>query len=79
MSDEFGPTCEEVAGSLEDWPNCRTADCENKACLAINSALCFPCACVSALLHQVHRNHDYNPNCSGCSLASKCINLKGRP
>lgn len=31
------------AKQLEWWPNCATADCENKSCLSWNSVFCFPC------------------------------------
>lgn len=26
---------------LEEWPNCEVADCEYKACLALNSSKCY--------------------------------------
>jgi hypothetical protein len=75
---EDGPTCEELAGSLDDWPNCRTPDCENKACLSVGSRDCFPCTATQALFHQTARNHDYNPRgCSACAMAAKLLNLKG--
>ncbi|MCU1305153.1 MAG: hypothetical protein JWQ87_5437 [Candidatus Sulfotelmatobacter sp.] len=75
---EDGPTCEELAGTLDEWPNCRTADCENKACLAIKSPMCFPCTAVHALLHQMRRNHEYKPEtCAGCQIAARVVNLKG--
>lgn len=80
MSEEFedGPTCEELAGSLENWPNCKTPDCENNACLSVGSNWCFPCSATSALAHQVRRNHEYKPDtCRGCMLAAKLLNLKG--
>ncbi len=28
--------------NLEDWPNCAIEGCPNKACLALDSHLCFP-------------------------------------
>ena len=36
-------TCADLAEALGDWPNCATPDCENKACLSLNSAFCYPC------------------------------------
>lgn len=28
---------------IQVWPNCATADCENKACASLNSIYCGPC------------------------------------
>ena len=36
-------TCTDVADALGEWPNCATPDCENKACLSLSSAYCYPC------------------------------------
>jgi len=78
VANDFEPTCEEIAGSLDEWPNCRTPDCGNKACLSLKSPLCFPCTASSALKHQVNRNHDYKPDsCLGCRLAAKVLSLQG--
>jgi hypothetical protein len=37
------PTCSALAEAFGEWPNCATPDCENKACLSLNSAYCYPC------------------------------------
>jgi hypothetical protein len=37
------PTCTDLANTLGGWPNCATPDCENKACLSLSSAYCYPC------------------------------------
>ena len=36
-------TCSQRALALGGWPNCATPDCENKACLSLNSPYCYPC------------------------------------
>jgi len=60
---------------IDEWPNCDTSDCENKAC--IDSSLCFPCAAVKALRHQALRNHDFNPDaCSACEEAAQILARK---
>jgi len=28
---------------LDVWPNCETPDCQNKACVRLNSRFCNPC------------------------------------
>jgi hypothetical protein len=32
-----------MAEILDAWPNCQTADCENKSCVKRNSVYCSPC------------------------------------
>ena len=36
-------TCTDLAKAMGGWPNCATPDCENKACLSLNSPYCYPC------------------------------------
>jgi hypothetical protein len=73
-----GPTCVDLAATLNEWPDCITPDCQNKACLSIGSPFCFPCSAVNALRHQIHRPHPYRPErCTGCKLAALVLDLKG--
>ena len=33
--------CIEYADRLEEWPNCSVSDCEYKACLSLNTGMCY--------------------------------------